>query len=429
MANNIYFNIGFAVLLLIFGASFLGAFELELPSSWTNKSAESESKGGYLGIFFMALTLVLVSFSCTGPLVGIVLVKAASGELLDPIIGMFGFALSLSIPFVLFALFPNWLSSLPKSGGWLNSIKVVLGFLEIAFAFYYLSKADLIDGEAFISRELFIAIWIMIFGTLTLYLLGFIKFSHDSDVKHLSVSRFSLALITGVYTIYMIPALWGGPAKLMFGMPPDVNHADSHYGIGNSYYEDNVSELTSEIENLKKLIIQSSNKEINQQDFDLENQLKESRKLGPQRIKVFKDYDDGLRYAQLINKPIMLDFTGHACVNCRQMESNIWSDAEIKKILKEELVIISLYVDETKKLPKSEQYETKLAGKNKKIRTVGDKWMVFQAEKYGNNSQPYYVFLDPNENQLIENANYQDYGTVNLFKNWLKRGLNEFQKN
>ena len=429
MANNIYFNIGFAVLLLIFGASFLGAFELELPSSWTNKSAESESKGGYLGIFFMALTLVLVSFSCTGPLVGIVLVKAASGELLDPIIGMFGFALSLSIPFVLFALFPNWLSSLPKSGGWLNSIKVVLGFLEIAFAFYYLSKADLIDGEAFISRELFIAIWIMIFGTLTLYLLGFIKFSHDSDVKHLSVSRFSLALITGVYTIYMIPALWGGPAKLMFGMPPDVNHADSHYGIGNSYYEDNVSELTSEIENLKKLIIQSPNKEINQQDFDLENQLKESRKLGPQRIKVFKDYDDGLRYAQLVNKPIMLDFTGHACVNCRQMESNIWSDTEIKKILKEELVIISLYVDETKKLPKSEQYETKLAGKNKKIRTVGDKWMVFQAEKYGNNSQPYYVFLDPNENQLIENANYQDYGTVNLFKNWLKRGLNEFQKN
>ena len=429
MANNIYFNIGFAVLLLIFGASFLGAFELELPSSWTNKSAESELKGGYLGIFFMALTLVLVSFSCTGPLVGIVLVKAASGELLDPIIGMFGFALSLSIPFVLFALFPNWLSSLPKSGGWLNSIKVVLGFLEIAFAFYYLSKADLIDGEAFISRELFIAIWIMIFGTLTLYLLGFIKFSHDSDVKHLSVSRFSLALITGVYTIYMIPALWGGPAKLMFGMPPDVNHADSHYGIGNSYYEDNVSELTSEIENLKKLIIQSPNKEINQQDFDLENQLKESRKLGPQRIKVFKDYDDGLRYAQLVNKPIMLDFTGHACVNCRQMESNIWSDAEIKKILKEELVIISLYVDETKKLPKSEQYETKLAGKNKKIRTVGDKWMVFQAEKYGNNSQPYYVFLDPNENQLIENANYQDYGTVNLFKNWLKRGLNEFQKN
>ena len=218
MANNIYFNIGFAVLLLIFGASFLGAFELELPSSWTNKSAEKEGKGGYLGIFFMALTLVLVSFSCTGPLVGVVLVKAASGEILDPVIGMFGFALSLSIPFVLFALFPNWLSSLPKSGGWLNSIKVVLGFLEIAFAFYYLSKADLIDGEAFISREMFIAIWIMIFGSLTLYLLGFIKFSHDSDIKHLSVSRFTLALITGVYTIYMLPALWGGPAKLMFGI-------------------------------------------------------------------------------------------------------------------------------------------------------------------------------------------------------------------
>ena len=285
MANNIYFNIGFAVLLLIFGASFLGAFELELPSSWTNKSAEKEGKGGYLGIFFMALTLVLVSFSCTGPLVGVVLVKAASGEILDPVIGMFGFALSLSIPFVLFALFPNWLSSLPKSGGWLNSIKVVLGFLEIAFAFYYLSKADLIDGEAFISREMFIAIWIMIFGSLTLYLLGFIKFSHDSDIKHLSVSRFTLALITGVYTIYMLPALWGGPAKLMFGMPPDVNHAESQYGIGNSFYENNVSELMDEIEILKKLIIQSSNGEINEQDFDLQKKLQESRYFRPEENK------------------------------------------------------------------------------------------------------------------------------------------------
>ena len=428
MANNIYFNIGFAVLLLIFGASFLGAFELELPSSWTNKSAEKEGKGGYLGIFFMALTLVLVSFSCTGPLVGVVLVKAASGEILDPVIGMFGFALSLSIPFVLFALFPNWLSSLPKSGGWLNSIKVVLGFLEIAFAFYYLSKADLIDGEAFISREMFIAIWIMIFGSLTLYLLGFIKFSHDSDIKHLSVSRFSLALITGVYTIYMIPALWGGPAKLMFGMPPDVNHAESQYGIGNSFYENNVSELMDEIEILQKLIIQSSNGEINEQDFDLQKKLQESRVLGPQRIKVFKNYEDGLKYAKLVNKPIMLDFTGHACVNCRQMESNIWSDSEIKRILKDELIVISLYVDETNKLPKEDQYETKLAGKNKKVRTIGDKWMVFQAEKYGNNSQPYYVFLDTSEKQLIENANYQDYGSVNLFKDWLNRGLEAFEE-
>lgn len=428
MANNIYFNIGFAVLLLIFGASFLGAFELELPSSWTNKSAEKEGKGGYLGIFFMALTLVLVSFSCTGPLVGVVLVKAASGEILDPVIGMFGFALSLSIPFVLFALFPNWLSSLPKSGGWLNSIKVVLGFLEIAFAFYYLSKADLIDGEAFISREMFIAIWIMIFGSLTLYLLGFIKFSHDSDLKHLSVSRFSLALITGVYTIYMIPALWGGPAKLMFGMPPDVNHAESQYGIGNSFYENNVSELMDEIEILQKLIIQSSNGEINEQDFDLQKKLQESRVLGPQRIKVFKNYEDGLKYAKVVKKPIMLDFTGHACVNCRQMESNIWSDAEIKRILKDELVVISLYVDETNKLPKEEQYEIKLAGKTKKVRTIGDKWMVFQAEKYGNNSQPYYVFLDTSEKQLIENANYQDYGSVHLFKDWLNRGLEAFEK-
>jgi len=431
MANNVYFNIGFAILLLVFGASFLGAFEIQLPSSWTNKSVKSEGKGGYLGIFFMALTLVLVSFSCTGPLVGIVLVKAASGEILDPVIGMFGFSLSLSIPFVLFALFPNWLNSLPKSGGWLNSIKVVLGLLEIAFAFYYLSKADLIDGTAFLTREMFIAIWIMIFACLTFYLLGFIKFAHDSEVKYLSVSRFSLALITGIYTIYMIPGLWGGPVSLMFGMPPDVMFSDSPNGVGNSYYEDNEEDFLLELQDIKKLISEinvdgSSPKLIDENN--LKEELRAKRELGPQRIKVFHDYSEGVEYAKLVGKPIVVDFTGYACVNCRQMESNVWSDSEIKKILKSEVILISLHVDASKKLPKSEQHETTLAGKTKKVRTIGDKWMVLQANTYGTNSQPYYVFLNHEEEMIVENANYQDYGTVDLFKDWLNRGLEEFSK-
>ena len=444
MANNIYFNIVFAILLLVFGASFLGAFEIQLPSSWTNKSVQAEGKGGYLGIFFMALTLVLVSFSCTGPLVGIVLVKAASGEILDPVIGMFGFSLSLSIPFVLFALFPNWLNSLPKSGGWLNSIKVVLGLLEIAFAFYYLSKADLIDGTAFLTREMFIAIWIMIFACLTFYLLGFIKFAHDSELKHLSVSRFSLALITGIYTIYMIPGLWGGPVSLMFGMPPDVMFSESPNGVGNSYYEDNEEDLFLELEEIKILISEMNSGEISTDvvdnsnigeisadvvdDNNIKEVLRSKRKLGPQRIKVFHDYFEGVEYAKLVGKPIVVDFTGYACVNCRQMESNVWSDSEIKKILKSDVILISLHVDASEKLPKSEQHETTLAGKAKKVITIGDQWMVLQANTYGTNSQPYYVFLNHEEETLVENANYQDYGTVNLFKDWLNRGLEEFSK-
>ena len=431
MANNVYFNIIFAILLLVFGASFLGAFEIQLPTSWTNRSVEAEGKGGYLGIFFMALTLVLVSFSCTGPLVGIVLVKAASGEILDPVIGMFGFSLSLSIPFVLFALFPNWLNSLPKSGGWLNSIKVVLGLLEIAFAFYYLSKADLIDGTAFLTREMFIAIWIMIFACLTFYLLGFIKFSHDSEVKYLSVSRFSLALITGVYTVYMIPGLWGGPVSLMFGMPPDVMFSESPNGVGNSYYEDNKEDYLLELQEIKQLIFEINVVDRSQKlenSSNIKKELRAKRELGPQRIKVFHDYFEGVEYAKLVGKPIVVDFTGYACVNCRQMESNVWSDSKIKNILKGDVVLISLHVDASEKLSESEQYETTLAGKKKKVKTIGDKWMVLQANTYGTNSQPYYVFLNHDEETLVENANYQDYGTVDLFTDWLNRGLQEFKK-
>ena len=396
MATNVYFNIGFFLLLIIFGASFLGAFELQLPSSWTNKSVAAESKGGLIGIFFMAFTLALVSFSCTGPIVGTLLVEAATGGYMGPIIGMLGFSLAIALPFGLFAAFPGWLNSLPQSGGWLNSVKVTLGFLELALAFKFLSNADLVMQTHLLERELFIAIWIVIFALLTMYLLGFLKFAHDSDLKYISVSRLSVAILTGTLTIYMIPGLWGAPLKIINAFPPPMHYSESPQGIGGV-------------------------NSINHQNSD------NHQHLGPQNIMVFHDYEAGVEYAKKVNKPIMLDFTGWACVNCRKMEEQVWSDDEVKKILADDLVLISLYVDERTRLPVDQQYETTLAGKSKKVKTIGDKWMVLQANKYGTNSQPYYVFLDHSETLLIEPANYQDYGTVSLFKDWLNRGMLEFK--
>ena len=397
MATNVYFNIGFFLLLIIFGASFLGAFELQLPSSWTNKSVAAESKGGLIGIFFMAFTLALVSFSCTGPIVGTLLVEAATGGYMGPIIGMLGFSLAIALPFGLFAAFPGWLNSLPQSGGWLNSVKVTLGFLELALAFKFLSNADLVMQTHLLERELFIAIWIVIFALLTMYLLGFLKFAHDSDLKYISVSRLSVAILTGTLTIYMIPGLWGAPLKIINAFPPPMHYSESPHGIGGV-------------------------NSIDHQNSD------NHQHLGPQNIMVFHDYEAGVEYAKKVNKPIMLDFTGWACVNCRKMEEQVWSDDEVKKMLADDLVLISLYVDERTKLPVDQQYETTLAGKSKKVKTIGDKWMVLQANKYGTNSQPYYVFLDHSEKLLIEPANYQDYGTVSLFKDWLNRGMLEFKK-
>ena len=232
MATNVYFNIGFFLLLIIFGASFLGAFELQLPSSWTNKSVAAESKGGLIGIFFMAFTLALVSFSCTGPIVGTLLVEAATGGYMGPIIGMLGFSLAIALPFGLFAAFPGWLNSLPQSGGWLNSVKVTLGFLELALAFKFLSNADLVMQTHLLERELFISIWIVIFALLTMYLLGFLKFAHDTDLKYISVSRLSVAILTGTLTIYMIPGLWGAPLKIINAFPPPMHYSESPQGIG-----------------------------------------------------------------------------------------------------------------------------------------------------------------------------------------------------
>ena len=397
LATNIYFNIAFFVLLIVFGASFLGAFEITLPSSWVNKSDKASDKGGLIGIFFMAFTLALVSFSCTGPIVGTLLVEAASGGFMGPIIGMLGFSLAIALPFALFAAFPGWLNSLPQSGGWLNSVKVTLGFLEIALAFKFLSNADLVMDTHLLEREMFIAIWIVIFALLTMYLLGFLKFAHDSELKYISVSRLSAAILTGTLTIYMIPGMWGAPLKLIAAFPPPLEYSESPYGVGNRLGGNAVEHV-------------------------------EGQHLGPQGIMAFNDYDKGLAYAKKVGKPVVIDFTGKACVNCREMEQAVWSDPVIKNILKNDVVLISLYVDLRTKLPKEDQYETTLAGKTKKVRTIGDQWMVLQANTYGTNSQPYYVFLNHKEETLVENANYQDYGTVELFKDWLNRGIKEFSE-
>ena len=402
MATNVYFNIAFFLLLLVFAASFLGAFDLTLPSSWINKADKASDRGGLIGIFFMAFTLALVSFSCTGPIVGTLLVEAAAGgNYLGPIIGMLGFSLAIALPFALFAAFPGWLNSIPKSGGWLNSVKVVLGFLELALAFKFLSNADLVMQTHLLERELFIAIWIVIFALLTLYLLGFIKLAHDSDLQYVSVGRLFMAILTGMFTVYMIPGLWGAPLKIINAFPPPMHYSESPHGVGYT-----IVGVSATVEH---------NEEAGQH-------------LGPQGIMVFHDYNAGLEHAKKIGKPVMLDFTGWACVNCRKMEEQVWSDNEVKRMLKEDVVLISLYVDERTKLPEEKQYETTIAGKKKKVRTVGDQWMVLQAERYKTNSQPYYVVIDHDENQLGVAANYQDYGKVDLFKNWLQDGLNAFDK-
>jgi len=401
MATNVYFNIGFFLLLVIFAASFLGAFEITVPNSWINKADSASDRGGLLGIFFMAFTLALVSFSCTGPIVGTLLVEAASGgSYVGPIVGMFGFSLAIALPFAFFAAFPGWLNSLPKSGGWLNSVKVVLGFLELALAFKFLSNADLVLQTHLLEREVFIAIWIVIFALLTMYLLGKLKLSHDSDLPYVSVSRLFMATLTGAFTVYMIPGLWGAPLKIINAFPPPMHYSESPYGVGKTQSGVMVSAHSEE----------------------------EGQHLGPQGIMVFHDYETGLEHARMVNKPVMLDFTGWACVNCRKMEEQVWSDSEVKNILSEDVVLISLYVDERTKLPVTEQYETTIAGKVKKVRTVGDKWTVMQAERYKINSQPYYLVLDHDEIPLIEAANYQDHGSVEVFKDWLERGLEAFEK-
>ncbi len=397
LSTDVWFNLIFFVILIIFATSFLGAFEIMLPNSWANKADQQADKGGLIGILFMALALAIVSFSCTGPIVGTLLVEAASNGGIAPVVGMLGFSSALALPFMLFAMFPGWLNSLPKSGGWLNTVKVVLGFLELALAFKFLSNADLVLQLHFLEREVFIAIWIAIFGALTLYLFGKITLPHDSPTNHISVGRLYLGLLTLVFTMYLIPGLWGAPLKLISAFPPPPQYSESPFGVGGS--GNGVSS-----ESIKG--------------------LPEGAELGPHGIMVFHDYEDGLAYAKEIKKPIMLDFTGYACVNCRKMENNVWSDPTVLPILKNEVVLISLYVDDKRELPKEEQFTT---ASGDKIITVGDKWTDFMISKYKTNTQPLYVITDLEGNNLNNTKPTISYVSTNEYLQWLKEGISNFK--
>ncbi len=396
LSTNVWFNIIFFVLLIVFAASFLGAFEIMLPNSWANKVDSQADRGGIIGILFMALALAIVSFSCTGPIVGTLLVEAASKGGIAPIIGMFGFSLALALPFMLFAMFPGWMHSLPKSGGWLNTVKVFLGFLELALAFKFLSNADLVLQLHLLEREVFLAIWIAIFGTLAFYLFGKISLPHDSPLPHISVGRLSLGLLVLTFTIYMIPGLWGAPLKLINAFPPPMEYSESPLGFGSS--GNNTSATV----------------------------LPDGAILGPHQIVVFDDYEKGMAYAKTVNKPIMLDFTGYACVNCRKMENNVWSDERVLSILKNEVILISLYVDDKRDLPKSEQFISKTTGSE--IETIGDKWADFMISKYKTNTQPLYVLTDLSGNSLNKTTPTISYTSVEEYESWLRTGISKFKK-
>jgi len=383
ISTNIWLNIFFFVILVFFAFSFFGFYEITLPSSWGNKMDSASSVGGFLGIFFMALTLAIVSFSCTGPILGSLLAGSltSDGGATQLTAGMTGFGLALALPFALFALFPNWLHSLPKSGGWLNTTKVILGFIELAFAFKFLSNADLVGHWGILKRELFIGIWMLIFILLALYVFAKIKFPHDSPIKKLSFSRISFGVLLIAFVVYLSPGVLKNPTwnlSLLSGFPPP------------QFYS---------------IYSQESN--------------------CPLGLDCYKDFDEGLAVAKLQNKPILLDFTGWACVNCRKMEENVWSDPKVYSLLKNKYILISLYVDDNEKeLPKEAQFTfLKDNGKTKEIKTVGDKWATFQVVNFNNASQPFYVLMSPNLEILHVPQQYTD---IKSYQNWLETGLKNF---
>jgi len=400
LSTDVTFNLIFFVLLVVFAISFMGAFEIRLPSSWLNKADQASDKGGIIGIFFMALALALVSFSCTGPIVGTLLVESATIGGMAPFVGMFGFSLALALPFSLFAAFPGWMNSLPKSGGWLNTVKVVLGFLELAFAFKFLSNADLVVDAHLLERELFIAIWIGIFLTLTIYLFGFISLPHDSPIEKLSVGRSLLGVGSLIFVIYLLPGMWGAPLNLISGFPPPSTYAESPFGVGGGG--------------------DASSAYIPGEDTH----------PGPHKLPLFDDFDKALAYSKKVGKPLFIDFTGKACVNCRKMENTVWGKPGVIEKLRNELVIVSLYVDDKKKLPKKEHKTVEYApGKFKKITQVGHKWSYFQQSRYKTNTQPYYRMLGPNGEDLSNgSADYEHHGTAKKFQKWLESGLNAYKK-
>ncbi|MCD8235973.1 MAG: thioredoxin family protein, partial [Prevotellaceae bacterium] len=379
LATNAVFNIFFCLMLIVFAASFFGAFELTLPSSWSNAvDSKAEKTGGLLGIFLMAFTLTLVSFSCTGPIIGFLLVEVStSGDILAPTIGMLGFSIALALPFTLFAMFPSWLKTMPKSGGWMNNVKVVLGFIELAFALKFLSVADLAYGWRILDRETFLAIWIVLFALLGMYLLGKIKFPHDDDDDgHISVTRFFLAMISFAFAVYMVPGLWGAPLKAVSAFAPPMKT----------------------------------------QDFN----LYEENEVRPQ----FMDYDEGMEYARQHGKPVMIDFTGYGCVNCRKMEAAVWVDQNVASIMNDDYVLIQLYVDD--KTPLTEPVIVNDNGQLRKLRSVGDKWSYLQSSKFGATAQPFYVLLDNDGNPLTRSYSFDE--NVDHYLKFLKEGLTNYSQ-
>lgn len=397
-------NIIFFALFLIFAASFFGMFELVLPSGLVNKTDKQVDKGGYLAAFFMALTLVIVSFSCTGPIVGALLVEAASGAVLKPTIGMFGFALAFALPFTIFAIFPGTLKNLPKSGGWLNSVKVVLGFIVLAFSFKFLSVVDQTYHWGILPRDVYLAIWIVLFTMMGFYLLGKIKFAHDSDLPSIKFPRFLLAVASFAFVIYMIPGMFGAPLKGISSLiPPKEGHS---------------FDLVELIKSNKTSAIA----------IDKESSLCGTPKYSeflhlPHGLEGYFDYEEGMKCAKEQNKPVLLDFKGHACSNCKAMEANVWSHPEVLKKLKEDFIIIALYVDDKTKLPEEEWITSNYDGKVKK--TIGKKNLDFQITKYQTNSQPYYILIDPDGNTLTPPKGMDL--NVDNFITFLEEGLDNFK--
>jgi len=385
MSTSIFFNLLFFIVLLIFAISFLGAFEIVLPSKWVNAADKNADKGGFIGIFFMAFTLALVSFSCTGPIIGTLLVRSVSEGLMGPAIGMFGFSLAIAIPFTLFAIFPGWLNSMPQSGGWLNTVKVSLGFLELALALKFLSKADLVNQSHLLERELFLALFIAVFFLWGLYLLGVFMTSHDSESKRLGTGRIITATFVFGFVIYLIPGLWGAPLNWIAGFPPPIEYSEWRH------------------------------------DIDPEKELPEHASYGPHGLVTFHDYNHGMEYARKVGKPAMIDYTGYGCENCRKMEQGAWSNKDAMKILDDSVVIISLHVDERTPLAKNDPDFGK-------YRNVGQKWADMEVKLYKESSQPLYVLLDLNEESLNGKASFQTHSNGADFHQWLSKGLRTFKK-
>lgn len=402
LSTNIWMNLIFFAVFIIFAFSFLGAFEIQLPTKWVNKADKQADKGGLIGIFFMAFTLSLVSFSCTGPIVGTLIVESSQTGLYGPTIGMIGFSLALALPFTLFAIFPGWLNSMPQSGGWLNSVKVVLGLLELALALKFLSGVDLAYRWGIVTRELFIASWVVIFAVAGFYLLGKIRFANDSPTEKLTVTRFMFATVFLVFTVYLIPGMFGAPLKLIDGVAPPRSHSEDHFKFV-SGYGGSGGEIISSADSL----------------YHYTSQMHEV----DGGIKVFHDLKVGEEYAKIVNKPILLDFTGYNCANCRRTESTVWTNDRIRPKLLNDFVIVSLYVDDKTPLPKEEQVFSEIL--NSKKRYVGHNWSEYQIQKYNQVSQPLHVILDNNGNDLTKPRGYTP--NINEYYNFLQEGLDKFK--